>query len=125
DYNLGMLELAAEYYPDLPFQQENIYNLSFPDRSFDVVMSGACIIHVKDWKRAVSEIARVAKVFLFLHRNSMRAETVLESFRAYDTELYHWHFNEDDLLGAALGFSLVETYDLSHSGRSYLLRRQK
>jgi len=123
DYNLGMLKLAAEYYPNLDLRYGNIYDLPFPDQSFDVVMSGACITHVKDWKRAVDELRRVARVFLLLHRNSMRDVSVLETFHAYGTELFHWYFNETDLLEALSGFSLVEAYDLSHLAKSYLLKR--
>lgn len=125
DYNVGMLELAAEYYPGLALRHGNIYDLPFPDQSFDVVLSGACITHVKDWKRAVDELRRVARVFLLLHRNSMRDVTALETFHAYDTELYHWYFNEAELLETVAGFTLIEAYDLSRSAKSYLLRRME
>lgn len=123
DYNEGMLELAAQYYPDLTLCQADIYNLPFPDRSFDVVLSGACITHVKDWKRAVDELRRVTKWFLLLHRNSMRDVTVLEPFKVYGTELFHWFFNESELLEAVSDLLFVESYRMSSSSVSYLLRR--
>lgn len=123
DYNVGMLRLAAECYPSLDLRYGDIYDLPFPDQSFDVVLSGACIMHVEDWRRAVDELKRVARVFLLLHRNSMRDTTELEIFQAYDVELFHWYFEEAELLGAVSGFSFVEAYSLSYSAMSYLLRR--
>lgn len=123
DYSEGMLELAAQYYPNLTLSQADIYNLPFPDQSFDVVLSGACITHIYDWRRAVSELERVTGRFLLLHRNSMRDVTVLELFRAYGTELFHWFFNESELLGAASDLFLVKAYEISNSAKSYLLRR--
>jgi len=71
DYNPGMVALARKIYPALTIHQADLCSLDFGDRSFDVVLSGACIAHIPEWTVALSELMRVASVYLVLHRNSI------------------------------------------------------
>ena len=43
------------------FKVGNLLELPYPDRSFDVVLSYRLLPHVVEWKRLLSELARVAK----------------------------------------------------------------
>jgi 2-polyprenyl-6-hydroxyphenyl methylase/3-demethylubiquinone-9 3-methyltransferase len=46
---------------NVPWLQEDACALSFPDNSFDVVISSECIEHTSDPKRALREMTRVLK----------------------------------------------------------------
>lgn len=114
DYNMGMLRLAQQYYPDLQLLHGDLRNLHmFDDCSFDIVLSGAAIIHIKEWQAAVSELARVADRHLILHRTCLKRRedgpgTVEDTLDAYGTRFYLIRFDEDELVGFVhgLGFKL-------------------
>jgi ubiquinone/menaquinone biosynthesis C-methylase UbiE len=86
-------------------------NLNFADNSFDVVCAFGILHHIKDHKRAVSEMARVARRAVFISdannfgQGSLRARIAKHCLRA--TGLWHiadwirtgfrgYHFSEGD-----------------------------
>ena len=89
----------------------NLRNLALRDASFDLVMSGAAIVHIKEWESVVQELARVTRRWLLLHRTLVytRNRTAIKVERHYDTEVYRVRINERDLLAWAseLGMNLV------------------
>ena len=115
DYNPEMLQLAKEKYPALPFFRMDLRRLAWLDSSFDVVMSGAVIVHIKEWQKAVSEIARVSKKWLILHRTRVctEAETIIKVETHYDVQVYRVSIAENELLKqlSALNFELVSRID--------------
>jgi SAM-dependent methyltransferase len=115
DYNLQMLEMAKEKYPGLPFFRMDLRKLAWRDSSFDVVMSGAVIVHIKEWQQAVSEIARVSKKWLILHRTRVRTKegTLIKVENHYDVQVYRVSIGENELLDhlKRLNFQLVSKID--------------
>ena len=115
DYNPEMLQLAKEKYPALPFFRMDLRRLAWLDSSFDVVMSGAVIVHIKEWEKAVSEIARVSKKWLILHRTRVRteAETIIKVETHYDVQVYRVSIAENELVKhlSGLKFELVSKMD--------------
>jgi ubiquinone/menaquinone biosynthesis C-methylase UbiE len=52
---------ASEMALPLTFQEADILQLPFPDRSFDFVFSNGVLHHTRDWKSALGEYGRVMK----------------------------------------------------------------
>jgi len=100
DYNPGMLDMAQQYYPVLPLARMDLRNLAMRDGAFDLVMSGAVIVHIKEWKAAVRELARVTRRWLLLHRTWLytRNPTSVTVERHYDRDVYIVRINEGELL---------------------------
>lgn len=133
DYNPGMVALARKLYPSLTIHQADACCLKFGDRSFDVVFSGACIAHIPEWMVALSEIARVARFYLVLHRNPVWIDgtpTTFDFRGDYGAGIWVHRFNEQELLGHVLGdFNLVAAWNASRPTsrmvtRTYLLGRK-
>lgn len=61
DFAKAMVEVAAELYPDLHFQQEDAENLTFQDGSFDLALCTFGMLHFANPDRALSEVFRVLK----------------------------------------------------------------
>ena len=61
DINRQRLAAARERNPDVPIIEESIYNLSRPDRSYDLVFTLEVLEHLDDPQRALAEICRVSK----------------------------------------------------------------
>lgn len=116
DYNPGMVALAKERYPDLPVYECDVRKLTvFDDATFDIVLSGATIIHIREWRMALKELARIARKWLVLHRTWVHIDdtpTTRELHDAYGQQVWYYTFNEADLLKQVrkLNFDLVGTY---------------
>lgn len=71
--------LADEYreiYGDLlfPIEQESMEALSYPDNSFDIVHCVNALDHTKHPQKAIKELQRVAKKFVYLRHNENEGE---------------------------------------------------
>lgn len=133
DYNPGMVALARKTYPSLTVHQADLCSLDFNDRSFDVVLSSACIAHIPEWAVALSEIARVAGIYLILHRNPVWLDgtpTTFDYRGDYGADIWVYQFNEHELLSHVLDdFNVVNARDVCRPTdrmvtSTYLLRRK-
>jgi SAM-dependent methyltransferase len=115
DFNAGMLTLAREKYAGIQLVQSDIRSLEFGDRAFEVVITGAVIVHVKEWQQAVHEVGRVADRWLILHRTLVREEppTIIRKEHLYDADLYRVYIHEPELLACVheMGYTLVQKTD--------------
>ena len=100
DFNPGMLAMARRYYPDLPLARMDLRNLALRDASFDLVMSGAAIVHIREWREAVQELARTTRRWLLLHRTLVwrTKPTSVKVERHYAKDVYRVRINEGELL---------------------------
>jgi SAM-dependent methyltransferase len=100
DYSDAMIAVAQKRYPNTKFLKLDIGQIELPDKAYDVVFSGAVIVHVKKWEEAVRELARVARSYLILHR------TPVTDVRSYRTEkkiyagvpVFYNSFKKDELM---------------------------
>lgn len=99
DYSEAFKDFAKTKYPDAKFQVADADSLPFEDASFDIVLHGACIMHVRDWKKSIDEAYRVAGKFVIWHRTPILWNEPTKTFKklAYDVECEETHFNYDSL----------------------------
>lgn len=117
DYSAAFIDLGHKCYPDLPLSIQDATALIHEDASFDVVVSGCCLLHIPEFEKAISETARVAKQFAIFHRTPVVTGLPHQYFhkKAYGVETVEIHFNEDQLLKMfnAHGLRLLHTFTLS------------
>ena len=66
DFQETAIEIGTKLHPDLKLKQGNIYGLEYKDNSFDLVMATEVLEHLKDPKKALSEIQRVSSRYVLL-----------------------------------------------------------
>ena len=116
DYSNAFINLAREKYPDLHFQVEDATHLSYPDFSFDIVVSGCCILHIPEYVKAIKETTRVSKSYCIFHRTPIVWGQAEQWYRkkAYGCETVEIHFNETEFLDTLdkTGLEILMTYTL-------------
>ena len=66
DASKDAIELSKKINPDLSLDLGNIYKLPFKDKSFDLVLCTEVFEHLDNSKKALKELARVSKKYIFL-----------------------------------------------------------
>jgi len=101
DYSESFIKFARNLFPDrADFQAEDACALAYPDKSFDIVVSGCCLLHIMDYKKAIEETTRVVKDYVVFHRTPVlhKKETTYFIKTAYGVRMFEIHFNERELL---------------------------
>ena len=60
--------MAKQRYPEKEFKINDAADLNYTNNQFNIVISGCCILHIIDYKKAISETARTAKDYVIFHR---------------------------------------------------------
>lgn len=112
DYSSAMLDLAREKYPGITTIERDLRCTGLDDGSFDIVLSGAALMHIRDWREALIELARIAGVWLILHRTWVFTDETPTTMRvgdAYGHPAWYIRFDEKELLelNEQAGFALV------------------
>lgn len=119
DYSAAFIDMARATYPHHRFGVEDATTLSYPDRAFDVVVSGCCLLHIPEYRVAVAETARVSRYFAIFHRTPVVIGQPEKTYRklAYGIETVEIHFNEPEFLALLKinGFELISTHTLSET----------
>ena len=100
DYSPSFIRFAKQKYPDIKFTIDNATNLHYKNNSFDIVISGCCLLHIINYPKAIAETERVARKFAIFHRTPI-LHSSLTSFltkTAYGAEMLDIYFNEDELI---------------------------
>ncbi|MFA5358409.1 MAG: class I SAM-dependent methyltransferase [Patescibacteria group bacterium] len=66
DSSLVAVNLGKELFPQLDLRLGNIYQLPFPDKSFDLVVCTEVLEHLENPSQALQEIVRMAKKYIIL-----------------------------------------------------------
>ena len=112
-------------------------NLDYLDGQFDISFSGGCILHIADYKKAISETIRVSKNFVIFHRVPVyhMEKTRFYVKKAYGVKVLEIVFNEEKLsdLFRKYKISILKinthlTYQIFKSGetiftKSYLCKK--
>lgn len=116
DYSEAFQALAWRLFPAVPFTVGDARALPFPDRSFDILLSGCCLLHIFDFEKAIQEAARVSDGWVVFHRTPLvlQGETRFFQKLAYQTPCIEIHFAYDELavVFAACGLALVDAEDI-------------
>ncbi len=119
DYSEAFVKLARQRYPALKFEHADATALPYSSESFDVVVSGCCLLHIPEFEQAIAETARVARQYAVFHRTPMVLNAPDKYFRkqAYGVETVEIHFNESDFLALLLkhGLHPMKTLTLSET----------
>ena len=93
-----MIDYAREHHPGY-YQQGDAQSLDDSFIGYECVMLAAVIQHVPDWRKAVSEAARISGKWVILHRvQATRGETNEFSNYAYGTSLPTREICEQEML---------------------------
>lgn len=120
DYSDAFIKLAKEKYPLIDFAVEDATDLNYPNDSFDIVVSGCCLLHIPEYAKGIEETARVAHHYAIFHRTPVVWGQPEQWYRkhAYGVETVEIHFNETEFLTLLKnnGLELINTYTLSDEG---------
>ena len=130
DYSETLIDLARRCHPGAEFCVADATVLG-DIGTFDLVISGACLMHVPRWRTALAELARVARGPVILHRTPivLGGTTSYWLKLAYGVPCLEMHFGEAEFLAAVQesGLRVVEHLDVGDAGmfmgRSYLCRK--
>jgi SAM-dependent methyltransferase len=100
DISPAFIQLARQTYPSTRFDVEDATQLSYGSCTFDIVVSGCCLLHIPDHEKAIAEAARVSREFVIFHRTPVLhlAGPAFYTKRAYGVEMVEIHFNEQQLV---------------------------
>lgn len=75
DFSERMLEIAREHYPTISLIQRDLRTLGkLGAKTYQVVMSGAALMHIREWRSVLEQFARLSSNWLLLHRTWLRTE---------------------------------------------------
>lgn len=122
DYSEAFIRLAREKYPSTDFAVEDAVSLHYADHSFDIVVSGCCLLHIPEYTKGIEETARVARQYAIFHRTPVVWGQPERWYRkkAYGVESLEIHFNEPEFLAllSKNGLELISTYTLSEDSEN-------
>src|SRR3989344_5248458 len=64
EYSKTAIELGKKSYPDIKITQGDIYNLSYKDNEFDLVLCTEVLEHLENPTKGLKELIRVSKKYL-------------------------------------------------------------
>lgn len=132
DYSEAFEAFAKELYPDVKYQVGDARDLPFEDDSFDIVISGGCLLHIREYPIVIRETLRVARRFAIFHRTPIvwNEPTTFYLKDAYGVPCLEIHFNSHELHGlfTSTGWKVVAISGEPITGepmahRSYLLEK--
>lgn len=131
DYSESMIKEAISTYKHLPFIVADATELPLSNNSFDIVISGCCLLHIPKYAEAISEAARISNRWVIFHRTPIiNGETKHFKKKAYGVPCVEIHFNENEFIGLCITNKLLlrNTFDISFNGESsqktYIFEKQ-
>jgi ubiquinone/menaquinone biosynthesis C-methylase UbiE len=117
DISHDALILGRHNYSRVPFLQASSNSLPLKDKSIDVVLDGASLIHIQDWKQSISEYFRISKKFIVLHSITLSSisSSDLTKF-AYGQRVAEHIFLESELISYIDLFEYKDIIKLKNGG---------
>lgn len=121
DYSQSFVSKAKEKYPMVPFKVSNATKLDYNNSSFDLVISGCCLLHIVDYQKVLSETVRVSKKYVLFHRTPVihTQKTIFLTKTGYGAKMLEIHFNENELMDLFEKNNLVTKTVITFSTFSY------
>jgi SAM-dependent methyltransferase len=112
DYSPAFIKSARKLYPYNQWDVEDATALSYQDDSFNLVISGCCVLHIFDYAAAIAQAARVARKYVVFHRTPVfnNKGPVFYLKHAYGVKMLEIHFCEKELsrLMTSEGLSIID-----------------
>jgi SAM-dependent methyltransferase len=131
DYSPAFKEFAGQVLPHVQVEVGDARALPYPADSFDIVVSGGCLLHIEEWPAAIAEAARVCSRYTLFHRTPLLAAKATTYWlkQAYDVPCFEIWFNHTDFMEQVARAGLVpvgretlfETADFGGYGHYSLL----
>lgn len=125
DYSHAMIGLAEYTYPGKNFSVNDITDMRYEDDQFDCVFVSGVLEHVKDYRKAMSEVRRVAKKYILIHRLPLTDDEDNRYTKGsqYNIATGRTFFSREVFMKELQGF--VEVYSGNiDSGKSYLFKKE-
>jgi len=100
DYSSDAIKIGRKIYPELNLSKGDVYDLKYPDNSFDLVICTEVLEHLENPAKAVAEMRRVTSKYIifsvpnepfFIMANFLRGK-YLKSFGNHPEHINHWTF---------------------------------
>lgn len=121
DFSNEFIKSAKILFPTKDFDVQNAINLNYSSESFDVVVSGCCILHIEPFEEAIREAFRVARSYVIFHRTPIIHSGKHRFFQksAYGFPSLEIHFNKASLYDLISSYGGKITREISvHQSRS-------
>lgn len=98
DYSSEAIKIGKQIYPKLHLFKGDVYNLKYPDNSFDLVVCTEVLEHLENPSKAIAEMKRVSSKFIifsvpnepfFIMANFLRGK-YLKKFGNHPEHINHW-----------------------------------
>ena len=122
DITSKMLAIAHRDYPEGTFLKDDLYQLSFEDKSFEIVAAFEVLGHIRDIKVPIEEMVRVAsrKVIFTVWTSD---STLITEERFRNSKFIHTAFSHEDIMGIIneVTDGIVESYSINANIRAYII----
>jgi ubiquinone/menaquinone biosynthesis C-methylase UbiE len=112
DSSAAMIAMARKLNPWMQLCRATAQQLPLADASVDALLDGAALMHMRNWREALQEYARVARTVIFLHTVTVAEIATTAHLRkiAYGTRVDEVVHSEAELQAqvAALGFTVAQ-----------------
>lgn len=141
DISTKMIESAGKYFPGIPFEVQDFFDLTYADKSFSGVIAYYAIVNltIDQIKLTFQEVKRVLKdhgLFLFTFHvfENEKQKDIHDFFGKKDNNLTFYFFKVEDMKGIVekLGFEIVDILlrypykDIDYpSKKAYFILRKK
>jgi ubiquinone/menaquinone biosynthesis C-methylase UbiE len=117
DISHDALLLGKQNYSRVPFLQASSNSLPLKDNSIDVVLDGASLIHIKDWRQSINEYFRISKKFIVLHSITLSSVSSSDLTKfAYGQKVSEHIFLESELISYIELFKYKDIIKLKNGG---------
>lgn len=132
DYSKAFADFAMRTY-GVHVDVGDALHMPYESGRFDIVLHGACIMHLLDHEAAIREAARVSRRYVIFHRTPVfdKLPTTFYEKTAYGVQVLEARYNEPELLALfrKYGLSLLHASTVfwceaeGYGHRSYLLSK--
>lgn len=115
DYSKYMIQLAQSKYPDAEFFVQDLCNLPFEYKVYDVVMLSGVIEHVSDWELVLRNSSKLANKYLIIHRGQFSLDnTVYTKGGQYNIVTPKAYISKDQVLNTLKSLNLDLVGEFEH-----------
>ena len=126
DITQNMLDIARRDYPEGTFLKDDLYKLSFEDKSFEIVAAFEVLGHIRDIEVPIKEMLRVAsKKVVFTVWTSDSTQMTEEHFR--NSHFIHTAFSHTDIMHilSKATDGIVQSYPLGEQILAYIITKNE